>query len=210
MDESQGTAAARVFDALGADYERAFADSAAHHASLGRLLEGLVPHSRVLDVGCGTGRPTAQVLTDAGHDVLGVDVSSVMVDLASRQVPAATFVRADVRELLLEEASFDAVCVFFSLLQMTREEQSGLLRRLARALRPGGHLVIATVPLDVEGVTVTFMGQEVRATSFGPDAFAAMVENAGFAVDSRDSAVFTPAHEGAAAEPQVFLHGRRI
>ncbi|RST23872.1 SAM-dependent methyltransferase, partial [Streptomyces sp. WAC04770] len=34
-----GLPAAAVFDALGAEYERAFAGSAAHHASLDRLLE---------------------------------------------------------------------------------------------------------------------------------------------------------------------------
>ncbi|PWS41288.1 SAM-dependent methyltransferase, partial [Streptomyces sp. ZEA17I] len=41
-----GLPAATVFDALGAEYERAFAGSAAHHAALDRLLERLAPGSR--------------------------------------------------------------------------------------------------------------------------------------------------------------------
>ncbi|WP_449353541.1 class I SAM-dependent methyltransferase, partial [Streptomyces shaanxiensis] len=152
-----------VFDALGLTYEKAFARSAAHLASLDWLLERLVLGSRVLDVGSGTGRPTASALTDAGHEVLGVDVSPVMVDLAARQVPRATFRLADIRELPLEEGAFDAVCVYFSLLQMSRAEQSRVLGRLARALRPGGSLVLATVPADVEDLAIQFMGQPVRA-----------------------------------------------
>ncbi|MFI2781085.1 class I SAM-dependent methyltransferase [Streptomyces sp. ALB3] len=201
--------AAEAFDAIGADYETAFAGSAAHHASLGRLLERLAPHSAVLDVGSGTGRPTAQALAAAGHRVLGVDVSPVMVELASERVPGASFRCADIRELPLAEESFDAVCVYFSLLQMSRDEQRSLVCRLAGALKPGGHLVLATVPLDVEGVSAVFMGQEVRVTSFGPDAFRALVTGAGLSVVRAQETVFTPSHPGAVPEPHLFLDCRR-
>lgn len=209
MTEGHQHPAATAFDAIGADYEQAFAGSRAHRASLDRLLGQLAPRSRVLDVGSGTGRPTAQALADAGHEVLGVDVSPVMVDLASRHVPGASFRCADIREESLEEESFDAVCVYFSLLQMAREEQGALVRRLAGALRPGGLLVLATVPLDVEGVSALFMGQEVRVTSFGPEAFRALATGAGLTVEHEENAVFTPSHPAAVPEPHLFLHCRR-
>ncbi|GEC02475.1 methyltransferase [Streptomyces spinoverrucosus] len=201
--------AATAFDAIGAAYEKAFAGSDAHRASLEWLLAQLEPGSRVLDVGSGTGRPTAQTLAEAGHDVLGVDVSPVMVDLASRQVPGAAFQCADIRELPLADGSFDAVCVYFSLLQMSREEQSALVRRLARAVRSGGHLVLATVPLDVQDVEAVFMGQPVRVTSFGAEEFAAMAGGAGLTVLRQDRTVFTPAHPEAIPEPHLFLYCRR-
>ncbi|MFC8491660.1 class I SAM-dependent methyltransferase [Streptomyces sp. NPDC057235] len=208
-DEQQRPPAAVVFDALGAEYEKAFAGSEAHRRSLERLLGRLAPGSRVLDVGSGTGRPTAETLADAGHEVLGVDVSPVMVELASRQVPAASFRCADIRDLPLDDASFDAVCVYFSLLQLDRREQTETVRRLARALRPGGHLVLATVPLDVEGVEAVFMGQPVRVTSFTAADLAAVAASAGLDVLEREEALFTPAHPDAGPEPHVFLHCRR-
>ncbi|MGW0784032.1 class I SAM-dependent methyltransferase [Streptomyces sp. NPDC002913] len=208
MAEGHQHPAAEAFDAIGADYERAFAGSDAHRASLERLLEQLAPHSRVLDVGSGTGRPTAHTLAGAGHEVLGIDVSPVMVDLATRGVPGAAFRCADIRDLALEEG-FDAVCVYFSLLQMTREEQRALVRRLAGVLCPGGHLVLATVPLDVEGVSAVFMGQAVRVTSFGPEAFRALATEAGLTVAHQEDTVFTPSHPAAVPEPHLFLHCRR-
>ncbi|MEU5044478.1 class I SAM-dependent methyltransferase [Streptomyces griseorubiginosus] len=203
-----GQRAAEVFDALGLTYEKAFARSEAHLASLEWLLGRLAPGSRVLDVGSGTGRPTASTLADAGHEVLGVDVSSVMVDLAVRQVPRATFRLADIRELPLEEGAFDAVCVYFSLLQMSRAEQSRVLGRLARALRPGGSLVLATVPADVEDLAIEFMGRPVRATSFAAEDVVALVRDAGLDVESEHLVEFTPDHPEGAPEPHLFVYGR--
>ncbi|MFF6909205.1 class I SAM-dependent methyltransferase [Streptomyces sp. NPDC012389] len=207
--EAHGLAAATVFDALGAEYERAFAGSAAHHASLDRLLEHLAPGSRVLDVGSGTGVPTARRLAEAGHRVVGVDVSPVMTALAARQVPEAEFRCADVRELAWADGEFDAVCVYFSLLQLSRGEQRELLGRLARAVKPGGRLVVATVPVDVADVSAVFMGQPVVVSSFGEEEFASVVAGAGFAVEERHSVLFTPDHPAGAPEPHLFLHGRR-
>ncbi|WP_223283690.1 class I SAM-dependent methyltransferase [Streptomyces sp. FBKL.4005] len=210
MTEEDGRPpAAVVFDALGPAYERAFAGSAPHRASLDRLLELLAPGSRVLDVGSGTGRPTAQTLAGAGHRVLGLDVSPVMVDLAARQVPAAEFRLADIRETPLADASFDAVCAYFSLLQMTRAEQAAVVAKLARAVRPGGLVALATVPLDVEDVEAVFMGQPVRVTSFTAEAFTGLVSGAGLTVLSEEHEVFTPAHPEAVPEPHLFVLARR-
>ncbi|MFI1703756.1 class I SAM-dependent methyltransferase [Streptomyces griseoruber] len=198
--------AAAVFDALGSAYEKAFAHSEAHRRSLEWLLGRLAPGSTVLDVGSGTGRPTAAALVAAGHDVLGVDVSPVMVGLAGQRVPGASFRCADVRDLPLEEGSFHAVCVYFSLLQMDRAEQSGLIGRLARALRPGGSLVLATVPLDVEGVDTVFMGRPVRVTSFAGEALVEVVRAAGLTVLAEEDTLFTPDHPDAVPEPHLFLY----
>ncbi|MER6693788.1 class I SAM-dependent methyltransferase [Streptomyces minutiscleroticus] len=208
-DERTPPAAAAVFDALGSAYEEAFAGSETHRASLEWLLARLAPGSRVLDVGSGTGRPTAATLVSAGHDVLGVDVSPVMVGLASRRVPGATFRRADVRGMPLEDGAFDAVCVYFALLQMSREEQVRLVGRLVRALTPQGHMVLATVPLDVEDAEGVFMGQPVRVTSYAAGDFTAMAEAAGLTVLDRRTVVFTPARPDAVPEPHLFLHCRR-
>ncbi|MFC9843853.1 class I SAM-dependent methyltransferase [Streptomyces sp. NPDC060223] len=207
--EDQRPPAAVLFDALGPNYEKAFAHAPAHLSALEWMIERLPPAARTLDVGSGTGRPTASALIEAGHSVLGIDVSPVMVELAARQVPEADFRCGDIRNLPLEADSFDGICVFFSLLQMTRVEQSALTQRLALALRPGGHLVLATVPADVEDVEVVFMGQPVRATSFDEENVTGMVEAAGLTVLSSHSAIYTPDHPGAGPEPHLFLHCRR-
>jgi SAM-dependent methyltransferase len=208
-DHDRWPSPASAFNALGADYEKAFGGSEQHDASLQWLLSQLRPHSRILDVGSGTGKPTAATFVAAGHDVLGIDVSPVMVALAARQVPGATFRCADSREVALDEEAFDAVCSYFSLMHMSRQEQADLVRRLARALRPGGSAVLATIPRDVEDATDVFMGQVVRESSFAAEDFIALARGAGLTVLATHDVVFTPAHPDMSSQPQLFLYCQR-
>ena len=115
---------------------------------------GLVPGQRVLDVGCGPGRH-ARALAERGLRVLGVDVSAEFVALAREGAPpGAEFVVGDARELD-HDGEFDLVLSAcqgaFGLLgregddvRAGGEGDDGVFARMARAVRPGGHLVVDT------------------------------------------------------------------
>jgi ubiquinone/menaquinone biosynthesis C-methylase UbiE len=103
---------------------------------------------RVLDVGCGPGVGMAQALAKVRTGfVLGVDAAPAMVAQARARNRAA--LRAGRAEVLLasadalpvEAASVDAAFSVNSLPHW-REPQAGLAA-IARALRPGGRLVLA-------------------------------------------------------------------
>src|SRR5436190_7756662 len=57
----------------------------------------------VVDLGCGSGI-LARRMTDAGYDVLGVDVSAAMLDIARAQAPKARFVEAPLLDAELPPA----------------------------------------------------------------------------------------------------------
>ena len=67
---------AEAFDAIGGPLRRGIPSQRGPDRRPARLAEQLPSGSRVLDLGCGTGLPTARQLTDAGHEVVGVDLSS--------------------------------------------------------------------------------------------------------------------------------------
>jgi SAM-dependent methyltransferase len=73
-------------------HDRAFGDLARRAAAYLRPLldEAGLRHGTVVDLGCGSGI-LASILTDAGYDVLGVDVSQDMIELASANAPKASF-----------------------------------------------------------------------------------------------------------------------
>ena len=88
-------AQAWAFDRIGEHYDEAFPHKEGQLSAGEWLLERLAPGSRVLDVGCGTGIPTARQLVDAGHHVVGVDISEEMLRLARRDVPERLVVVGD-------------------------------------------------------------------------------------------------------------------
>lgn len=131
------------YDAIAERYAVYAATDASHprHAWVARLLDRLGPNSRVLELGCGPGVPTAARLVEAGHDVVGVDISGAQIELARRQVPLGRFIRADVLDIDPEPASYDAVVALYSLIHVPRRRYPDLLSRVRRWLSPEGWLL---------------------------------------------------------------------
>ncbi|WP_415380418.1 class I SAM-dependent methyltransferase [Halosimplex sp. TS25] len=110
-------------------------------------LEALLPDldsQRVLDAGCGDGHYAAR-LADRGADVVGVDASEGMVDVArERYGDCAEFRRGDLAEGLdfLDTDSVDLVCCQHVLSHVPDLEP--VAAEFARLLRSGGSVVLST------------------------------------------------------------------
>ncbi|MEU6315151.1 class I SAM-dependent methyltransferase [Streptomyces sp. NPDC047014] len=206
---SRRKTAEEVFDALGERYEEVFGQVPGQLAALDWLTERLPAGARVLDVGSGTGRPTAEALARAGCSVTGIDVSASMVALARTRVPQARFEQADVRTYTPERAGFDAVCAFFPLLVMDQPEVGDALDRMASWIAPGGYFVMATVPGDISGVDIEWMGHQVTVSSLSTEAHLARMEERGLEVLHHFTASFRPADELAEPEEHLFCYARR-
>ena len=123
-----------------------FGELAAHAATtlLAALRRAGVDRGMVVDLGCGTGI-LARRLTDAGYDVLGVDLSEAMLGLAAAEAPAATFVKASFLDVELPACvAVSAVGECFNYAfdpRMAEASLDPLFRRIAAALAPGGLLL---------------------------------------------------------------------
>jgi len=96
------------------------------------------PGERILDLGCGTGRLTAEIAGQSGNSVVGLDRSEAMLAEASRGPGRRLFVRGDGIGLPFAEA-FEAVfsaATFHWIL-----DHDALFASVASVLRPGGRLV---------------------------------------------------------------------
>jgi trans-aconitate 2-methyltransferase len=97
---------------------------------------------RLLDVGCGDGRVTAEIAAQIpGAAVVGIDPSPGMIDLA-RTIPGIDFWLGDVEEMTFED-DMDAV-VSFNALHWVRDQQTALAR-IATALHRGGWALLVLV-----------------------------------------------------------------
>lgn len=95
------------------------------------------PGHRVIDFACGTGTNLAR-LAGSGAELVGVDASEPMLEIARRKAPAAELVRGDVTAVSLRPAD-RAVCTYA--LSMIPDWEAALAN-FARHLRPAGVLVV--------------------------------------------------------------------
>lgn len=122
------------------------------------LLDPL-PTGPALDAACGTGRYSAY-LAERGHQVIGVDSSPDMLEVARRRLPQAEFRLGALEQLPLPD---DAVDVVVSGLALAHAPAlPPVMAEFARVLRPGGHLIISDMHHQL-----VFMGSMVKALGPG-------------------------------------------
>lgn len=113
---------------------------------------GVTKGLKVLDLGCGDGT-TALPEARLGADVLGVDISSYLVEAGNRRAKAeglanCRFQEGDASDLRdLKDRSFDLVVSIFG--AMFAPKPFDVAREMARVTRPGGRIVMGNwIPND--------------------------------------------------------------
>lgn len=142
--------AARLFDQVAADYDRAGGTFFTYFAQ--QLVEriALAPGERVLDVAAGRGAllfPAAERVGIHGR-VIGIDIAPEMVrhtaaEIARRGLPQAEMRVMDAEHLHFPDAMFDAVLCGFAL-PFFVPHLGATMQAFRRVLRPGGTLATIT------------------------------------------------------------------
>src|SRR5215203_5424783 len=68
-----------------------------------KILDGLPPQAKVLDLGCGTGNPIAKHLVECGFRVVGVDQSKELIKIAKTVVPEVVLIHGDMVDIQFTE-----------------------------------------------------------------------------------------------------------
>ena len=187
-----------LYDQLGRDYQVEHERNPGRQVAINQALASLRPGSRVLDVGCGTGRPVSDCLALAGHQVFGIDISQTMIDLARQQVATGEFIKVDMRDYQ-PSGTFDAVFAVFSLFHLSHCDTYSMMFKFCEWLKPGGLLIIGTSPgtgtgsgktgrghLDricMQQVDIPFMGSSFVGSLYTTEGWRWLFESAGFSID---------------------------
>jgi trans-aconitate 2-methyltransferase len=177
-------------------------DLATPHQQWGAAILDRLPlngDETVLDLGCGTGRVTEQLLERLGRDghVIGIDGSARMVEEAARRLgddPRASFEQQDLLELSIAPPADAAVS---SATFHWIKDHDTLFARVRGALAPGGRFVAQCGGrgnvANVVRATVAVCAREPYAEFFagwpgpwnyaGPEETTERLERAGFAVE---------------------------
>lgn len=174
------------YDAVAEVYAQTFFDELSRKPFDRELLDAfaaVVPKASALDVGCGPGH-VGRHLSERAMDVVGVDLSPCMIEVARRLNPALRFEVADMRNLPAGDATVGAVVAFYSLIHIPRAEVPAVLREFRRVLTPSGRLLLAVHGGAGTITSAEFMGKKVpfEATLFDKNELVDLVEAAGFEV----------------------------
>jgi SAM-dependent methyltransferase len=106
------------------------------------LLRKYVDGTRALDFGCGTGRST-RFLRDLAFEVIGVDISELMLGEARRRDPQGDYRLVAEGSLAgFGNGTLDLILAAFTFDNVPTEQKTAALRELRRLLAPAGRLVV--------------------------------------------------------------------
>jgi cyclopropane fatty-acyl-phospholipid synthase-like methyltransferase len=157
-----------------------------------RILEGLPPQSKVLDLGCGTGNLIARHIVERGFRVVGVDQSKELLKIAKTVVPEAELIHGNMVEIEFTE-KFAAAVAWDSVFHVERKHHSAVYRKLASSLETGGRLLLsvggsdaedsASDASDAEGFTSEMFGHTFFYSGHTPKVARQLLEAEGFEIE---------------------------
>ena len=133
---------------------------------------------RVLDLGCGPGRPIAAYLADRRCSVTGVDAAPAMVEMFAANLPRARAVEADMRGLDLGEA-YDIILAWNSLFHLSADDQRAMFETFNRHSHDRTVLMFTSGP-DAGEATGTAGGLPIYHASLAPWEYRDLLMKYGF------------------------------
>lgn len=146
---------------------------------------------RLLDLGCGAGDSFARLFVDRDWEVIGVDFSKRMLELASKHVPKMQTIHADMSQIELDANQFNAITAIYSLFHIPAQKHIALFGKFYRWLVPNGKILFTYATKKFTGSHQfdgykEFMGQELYYSHKSPEELYSDLEATGFSVDSSD------------------------
>jgi len=107
------------------------------------ILANIPANGIILDLGCGTGKPILEYLVSRKMDVIGVDASDEMLNIAKAAFPLTSFLLQDMRLLDLNR-KFDAITAWNSLFHLSATDQQTMFPIFKNHLKPMGLLLFTS------------------------------------------------------------------
>jgi ubiquinone/menaquinone biosynthesis C-methylase UbiE len=134
---TSGVSALREYDLI-ADWYATRLESGIGVPEATSLAQSLPRGARVLDIGCGHGRPLTNVFLDHGCRVVGLDTAEKMIAHFRRHFPRVPVVHGRAQDACFADEAFDAAHAWGMMFHLSPDDQVQVLASVARILKPGG------------------------------------------------------------------------
>lgn len=148
---------------------------------LDNFINKLSKSPKVLEIGSAAGRDT-KYLYENGVDVVGIDLSENLVQIAKKSHPQITFQVCDMRKLPFKNSYFDGVWANAVFHHLDKSEMESTLQEWSRVLKDDGIIQLSTKMGEGnwQGKDSLSVGQEREFTLLMPEELESMFKKINF------------------------------
>lgn len=162
-------------------------------SSVDEMLTHLSKGAKILDVGCGSGKPIAAYLIEKGFSVYGVDISPKQIDYAKKTIPEERLFVSDICDFETT-LRFDAIVCWFALFHLHVDCYLDVLKKFQAFSEPKGILLITFADtsckpegeglkiIDKHTIESDMFGERFYHSGHPADINSQLVEVAGFQI----------------------------
>ncbi len=137
MDKSKQVSS--VYDKIAESYAKEFSKPSEY---IEEFLVLLPENAKILDVGCSAG-VDAGFMTSEGFEIIGIDLSKEMLNIAKQKFPKIDFREGDIRKLDFPSEFFDGILASCSLIHIPKKDVPSLLEKFHQILKKDGAIYVA-------------------------------------------------------------------
>lgn len=174
-----------VFDAFAPEYVELFMDLKKYTRGVTDFALSFGDNPTLLDLGCGPGNIASAIIqAKPNAQLIGVDLSPRMIELAKQQVPEGKFYEGNISEPSNFGKNFDGVILGFVLPYLDVHSTKELLMKVNEVTNPSGYLLMLTM-VDEETKTIVKTNQSmddhsIEITYYSINDLKKMIINSGY------------------------------
>lgn len=174
---------------------------------LERFAQDVPSGKRICDLGCGSGHVTGY-LKNLGFDVIGIDISPGMIEVAKRTYHSIEFRVGDMLASDMPDESLGEIVALYSIIHVERDQLRPTLGEMLRVLVPGGSVLVSFHKGEGALHEEESLGKPIPfdCTLFEPDEVREVMEDVGFVIEM--VAVRSP-YDFEFPTTRVYIWGRR-
>lgn len=169
MSERERKDVFKVYDIIGERFFENRSQNLMEEKYLELICSMIPKHGKILDLGCGSGKPIFEYFKNKGFDLVGVDASEKTLDIARKNFPDDEFLLMDMRQLKLDQ-KFNAIIAWHSFFHLKVKDQEKMFKIFQEHLEPNGVLMFTSGNEHAEAWSENY-GQDLYHASLSPEQY---------------------------------------
>lgn len=186
----------KTWNNISSVYHKKFSSLTLYNEGYDKLISCLKNDASILELGCGPAVISNYLLSkNPSYRILATDASATMLEVAKQNVPLASFMKLDLREIGTLHQKFDAVIAGFLLPYIAYADFEPFLKNIYNLLNKEGSFYLSFVEGEKEqsGIKTGSTGDTVYFNYYSSDIVNQAAIEAGFTLTDKTEVMYETA-----------------